>query len=671
MKEKWSRLKRKKWIFIGAAAILVIAFIAASFVRAGRVRGEMASASAGSAKVQKGNVSTTVVGTGALVSADTTDITVPIGIKIDKVLVESGDTVKKGQKLATVDEASVAELLLDVREALDDIEDEIDDLSDDAKDSDSDEYLKKKALEGEKEDLKETKKTLEKLLDTKTIKASCDGVVDTVCVEDDTEVTQSGSSQSTDSTQTTAQGVTQTAALTTMSAAKQTTAQTAALTTMSAVKQTTAQTTATTVAAKEISEETETDGGIMLLSAGDAASENADDNEGSNDTDSRTKISDCSVSVAAPTTGNKPQTELSGTDYFTGTISWNCATETFQADTVYIATIKLTANDGYVFSDKIRPEVAGATVKSEVLESDSGDSILRITATFAKTGSASQQGESAGGSVAAGNDSQNAKESAASQSAGNAGANAGARGTVGGSISGGSIAAGSVGGSVSASGSSSSGTTDSSTEYNVYETAAFSIASGEKMAVSVNIDELDILSVEEGQSAAVTVDALDGEEFEGTITKISAAVTSGSGSTKYPVEITLEKSDNMLAGMSASATIQVEESQDALLIPVSAVWEKGDQTFVYTKQDDEGNLSGETQVQTGLSDGEQVEITEGLSEGDTVYYLRSQSDESSADDAMQDGVMGGNMQGGFGGRGSGSAGERGSQGGPQGGPQGD
>lgn len=663
MKEKWSRLKRKKWIFVGAAAILVIAVIAASFVRAGRARGEMASASAGSAKVQKGNISTTVVGTGALVSADTTDITVPIGIKIDKVLVESGDTVKKGQKLATVDEASVAELLLDVREALDDIEDEIEDLSDDAKDSDSDEYLKKKALEGEKEDLKETKKTLEKLLDTKTIKASCDGVVDTVCVEDDTEVTQSGSSQSTDSTQTT----TQTAALTTMSAAKETTAQTTAMTTMSAAKQTTA----TTAAAKETSEETQTDGGIMLLSAGDAASENADDNEGISDTDSRTKISDCSVSVAAPATGNKPQTELSGTDYFTGTISWNCATETFQADTVYIATIKLTANDGYVFSDKIRPEVAGATVKSEVLESDSGDSILRITATFAKTGSASQQGGNAGGSAAAGNDSQNAKDSADSQSEGKAGANAGARGTVGGSISGGSIAAGSVGGSVSASGSSSSGTTNSSTEYNVYETAAFSIASGEKMAVSVNIDELDILSVEEGQSAAVTVDALDGEEFEGTITKISAAVTSGSGSTKYPVEITLEKSDNMLAGMSASATIQVEESQDALLIPVSAVWEKGDQTFVYTKQDDEGNLSGETQVQTGLSDGEQVEITEGLSEGDTVYYLRSQSDESSADDAMQGGAMGGNMQGGFGGRGSGSAGERGSQGGPQGGPQGD
>lgn len=643
MKEKWSRLKGKKWIVIGAAAILVIALIAASFVRAGRVRGEMASASAGSAKVQKGNISTTVVGTGALVSADTTDITVPIGIKIDKVLVESGDTVKKGQKLATVDEASVAELLLDVREALDDIEDEIDDLSDDAKDSDSDEYLKKKALEGEKKDLKETKKTLEKLLDTKAIKASCDGVVDTVCVEDDTEVTQSSSSQSTDSSQAT----TQTAALATMSASEQTTAQT----------------------------ETQTGGGIMLLSAGDAASENADDNEGSSDTDSRTKISDCSVSVTAPVTGNKPQTELSGTDYFTGTISWNCATETFQADTVYIATIKLTANDGYVFSDKIRPEVAGATVKSEVLESDSGDSILRITATFAKTGSASLEEGSAGGSAAAGNASQNEKDSAASQSAGEAGANKGAQGAMGGSISGGSIsggsiAAGSVGGSVSASGGSSSATS-SSTEYNVYETAAFSIASGEKMAVSVNIDELDILSVEKGQSAAVTVDALDGEEFEGTITKISAAVTSGSGSTKYPVEITLDKSDHMLAGMSASATIQVEESQDALLIPVSAVWEKGDQTFVYTKQDDEGNLSGETQVQTGLSDGEQVEITEGLSEGDTVYYLRSQNDESSTDDAMQGGAMGGNMQGGFGGRGNGSAGERGSQGGPQGVPQGD
>ena len=47
-------------------------------------------------------------------SAQTTDVVIPVGIKIKKVHVENGEVVSKGQKLATVNEASVAEKLLEV-----------------------------------------------------------------------------------------------------------------------------------------------------------------------------------------------------------------------------------------------------------------------------------------------------------------------------------------------------------------------------------------------------------------------------------------------------------------------------------------------------------------------------------------------------------------------------
>ena len=80
--------------------------------------------------------------------------------------------------------------------------------------------------------------------------------------------------------------------------------------------------------------------------------------------------------------------------------------------------------------------------------------------------------------------------------------------------------------------------------------------------------------------------------------------------------------------MNASATITIEDREDVLTLPMNALQEKGDRTFVYTEKDDDGNLFGETEVTTGLSDGSTVEITDGLEEGTTVYYLRSESSSS-------------------------------------------
>lgn len=55
------------------------------------------------AQATKGTIASTVVGSGTLSDGDSEDVTIPTGITIDQVLVESGDTVKKGDALATVD----------------------------------------------------------------------------------------------------------------------------------------------------------------------------------------------------------------------------------------------------------------------------------------------------------------------------------------------------------------------------------------------------------------------------------------------------------------------------------------------------------------------------------------------------------------------------------------
>ena len=588
-----------------------------------------------SAEAEKGSISTTVVGTGTLENGTATDVVVPTGVKVREVLVTSGDTVTEGQALATLDEASIASELLEVKENIETVEENIDALSDEADEEGTTEYLEAKVLNGQLSDLTEAKTALESLLESQAITATCAGTISSVNVQADTEVAKSSES----STSSSAAGNSNTNTV----ASVDTAADTVSTAGASSVIKTTSASTGKNMSGSMAA-------GLTYLTAdtstGAAVNTGEKDSveylsEDGTEAESIITISECSVEVEAPVTGGTPQTEIAETDQYTGTISWNLSKDKFQSGTSYTADIRLTAKEGYEFSDSILPVVKGADVTSQVVESDAGESILQIKAKFSKTAS----GEGTSGSVAAG-----AASSGVSAITGSTGSQSGtsdssasgsASGTAGsgnaGSASSGSVNSGLV--SAASSGSASSGTTGTS-DYSLYETAAFSIASATEASVSINVDELDILSVKEGQTATVTLDALDGQEFEGTITEVSNEASSGNSSAKYPVTITFEKTEDMLLGMSASATIHVNEAEDAVLIPVDALQEKGDSTFVYTKKDSDGNLNGEVEVETGISNGSQVEITSGLEEGDTVYYLKAESSDTSSGKNMPGGMDG-------------------------------
>lgn len=177
----------------------------------------------------------------------------------------------------------------------------------------------------------------------------------------------------------------------------------------------------------------------------------------------------------------------------------------------------------------------------------------------------------------------------------------------------------------------------------------FTIAVQDHMILSVEIDELDILSVEEGQKVQITMDAAEGQIFSGEVTEVSDSTSGSDGSAKFAVEVTVPKDAVMRVGMSAQATIVTEEREDVVVIPADAVQERGREVFVYTQYDPQsGSLSGETKIETGMSDGERVEITRGLSEGDLVYYTKIESQPSQEDTRTEktDGMPGFDTDGG-------------------------
>ena len=156
---------------------------------------------------------------------------------------------------------------------------------------------------------------------------------------------------------------------------------------------------------------------------------------------------------------------------------------------------------------------------------------------------------------------------------------------------------------------------------------SFGISPDSTMSMTVNVDETDILSISTGQSAVVSVDSISGETFPGTVTAIDKIGTSSGGVTTYTATITISKTDSMLSGMSASATITIEGVEDALLIPADALNKTSSTYYVYTSYDEStGELGGMTEVTVGVTNSNYAEITDGLSEGDTVYYTAKQSD---------------------------------------------
>ena len=141
------------------------------------------------------------------------------------------------------------------------------------------------------------------------------------------------------------------------------------------------------------------------------------------------------------------------------------------------------------------------------------------------------------------------------------------------------------------------------------------------MTMDVSIDELDIMALQVGMTAQVKIDALGGEKYTATITEIGNTGTNNGGNSKYTVELTMDRAEQMLSGMNATATIVLSTADGVLTLPADALVEQGNQTVVYTGYDAETEtLLDPVTVLVGSSDGETVELLDGLTDGQTYYY---------------------------------------------------
>ena len=148
-------------------------------------------------------------------------------------------------------------------------------------------------------------------------------------------------------------------------------------------------------------------------------------------------------------------------------------------------------------------------------------------------------------------------------------------------------------------------------------TQAIEIADPSIVEVSGSVDEIDVLFLQVGAQAFVSLEALGNQTLPGTVSSIASSGTSQQGIVTYPVTIRVDSSESgqLPEGLSATAQVIIREQTDSVLIPLQALYGSVQAPTVRVVS---GNDIIEKEVTLGISDDFWVVVEDGLNEGETI-----------------------------------------------------
>jgi HlyD family secretion protein len=129
------------------------------------------------------------------------------------------------------------------------------------------------------------------------------------------------------------------------------------------------------------------------------------------------------------------------------------------------------------------------------------------------------------------------------------------------------------------------------------------------------VDEIDVGKLRVGMTVDIKVGALPKAAVTGTLMKVSPKAHQDQGSTVFDVEIDLDDigETKLRAGYSANADIIITRKEEILLIPERLIEFVNDTAYVQLHDTLGGPI--QTAIETGLSDGINIEVVDGLDEG--------------------------------------------------------
>lgn len=159
--------------------------------------------------------------------------------------------------------------------------------------------------------------------------------------------------------------------------------------------------------------------------------------------------------------------------------------------------------------------------------------------------------------------------------------------------------------------------------------AALVIANTSTYLLKMEVDEIDIGRIRQGQPATVSLDAFAEQSFAGAVTDIAPRPVKKEGDSivTYEVTITLNPSGhplNLLTGMTASASIETRQLKDVVVVPNRAIQidRAGSKPVVFVEKVDGQGQATRVEVELGSRNGKVTEVVAGLKAGDQVIIRK-------------------------------------------------
>ncbi|HWS40452.1 MAG TPA: efflux RND transporter periplasmic adaptor subunit [Arenimonas sp.] len=141
----------------------------------------------------------------------------------------------------------------------------------------------------------------------------------------------------------------------------------------------------------------------------------------------------------------------------------------------------------------------------------------------------------------------------------------------------------------------------------------YRIVNTQHLEAVMNVPEREMALIKAGMPVVMTVDAIPGETFQGTVDRVSPVMDSGSGT--FRVTTAFDSKQILRAGMFGRFEIMFDSRENVLTIPRTAILEDESEPAVYIARN---KKAVRTVIKTGYSNGELFEVTSGLKAGDRV-----------------------------------------------------
>jgi hypothetical protein len=160
-------------------------------------------------------------------------------------------------------------------------------------------------------------------------------------------------------------------------------------------------------------------------------------------------------------------------------------------------------------------------------------------------------------------------------------------------------------------------------------TTIATVADMSNMFFRGNVDETDVGKLHETMPVKLTIGALQNVELDALLEYVSPKATEDNGVIMFEVKAAVKIPENVFvrAGYSANASIVIQSREGVLTLPESTVEFEGDKTYVYLLTSADGaeeQTFDKHEVKIGLSDGINIELTEGVTAESKVRGAREE-----------------------------------------------